>query len=86
MPRSTKTGAGNYNTGGGQLMDWWGINCDIAHWGLVLTVVPAHRKLKWHGEISCRRCHLNTSTRYRIELGYRGNITMTMAGGYDDIR
>ena len=24
----------NYNTGGGQLMDWVGHHCDIAHWGL----------------------------------------------------
>ena len=24
----------NYNTGGGQLMDWIGHHCDIAHWGL----------------------------------------------------
>ncbi len=23
----------NYNTGGGQLMDWIGHHCDIAHWG-----------------------------------------------------
>ncbi len=23
----------NYNTGGGQLMDWVGHHCDIAHWG-----------------------------------------------------
>ena len=24
----------NYNTGGGQLLDWIGHHCDIAHWGL----------------------------------------------------
>ena len=24
----------NYNTGGGQLMDWIGHHCDIAHWGM----------------------------------------------------
>src|SRR5258706_9635953 len=24
----------NYNTGGGQLLDWIGHHCDIAHWGM----------------------------------------------------
>jgi len=27
----------NYNTGGGQLMDWIGHHCDIAHWGLAIS-------------------------------------------------
>ena len=32
--RSHKNWRWNYNTGGGQLMDWVGHHVDIAHWGL----------------------------------------------------
>ena len=35
----------NYNTGGGQLMDWIGHHCDIAHWGL------AHPKFGCSAEV-----------------------------------
>ena len=33
----------NYNTGGGQLLDWIGHHCDIAHWGLGLRQRRAAR-------------------------------------------
>ena len=32
--RSHKSWRWNYNTGGGELLDWIGHHCDIAHWGL----------------------------------------------------
>ena len=41
----------NYNTGGGQLLDWIGHHCDIAHWGLAMTTrigpceVEGHRRV-----------------------------------------
>ena len=35
----------NYNIGGGQLLDWIGHHCDIAHWGMDWTT-PARRRSK----------------------------------------
>ena len=75
----------NYNTGGGQLMDWVGHHCDIAHWGLGFDR-SGPSEIEGHGEFPAADAIWNTSTRYRIELKYPRNITMTMAGGYDDIR
>ena len=75
----------NYNTGGGQLMDWIGHHCDIAHWGLV-SIVPALSKSKGKGEFPAADAVWNTCTKYRIELKYPGEITMTIAGGHSDIR
>jgi len=74
----------NYNTGGGQLMDWVGHHCDIAHWGLGFdTAGPL--EVEGHGEFPPRDAVWNTSTKYRIELKYPDGIAMTMAGGYDEI-
>ena len=75
----------NYNTGGGQLLDWIGHHCDIAHWGMdcdrsgPLTVSGV-------GEFPLADAAWNTCFRYRIELQYPKNISMTIAGGHSDIR
>ncbi len=53
LARSHKNWRWNYNTGGGQLMDWIGHHCDIAHWGLGLdTSGPS--ELEAHGELPPR--------------------------------
>jgi predicted dehydrogenase len=75
----------NYNTGGGQLMDWVGHHCDIAHWGCDFDN-SGPSEIEGHGEFPAKDAVWNTCTKYRIELRYPRNITMIMAGGYDDIR
>ena len=75
----------NYNTGGGQLLDWVGHHCDIAHWGLGFDNTGPS-EVEGHGEFPAADAIWNTCTKYRIELKYPQNITMTIAGGYDDIR
>ncbi len=75
----------NYNTGGGQLLDWIGHHCDIAHWGMDFdnngpSVIEAQ------GEFPPVDAVWNTCTRYRSELKYPNDITMIIAGGHSDIR
>jgi predicted dehydrogenase len=83
--RSHKNWRWNYNTGGGQLMDWIGHHCDIAHWGLGFDN-SGPSEIEGHGEFPAADAIWNTSPKYRIELQYPQNITMTIAGGYDDIK
>ena len=75
----------NYNTGGGQLLDWIGHHCDIAHWGLDFDR-SGPSEIEGHGEFPEPDALWNTCTKYRIELKYPRNITMVIAGGHDDIR
>ena len=75
----------NYNTGGGQLMDWVGHHCDIAHWGCDFDN-SGPSEIEGHGVFPDKDAVWNTATKYRIELRYPRNITMVIAGGYDDIR
>ena len=75
----------NYNTGGGQLLDWIGHHCDIAHWGLGFDNSGPF-EVEGKGEFPAADALWNTCTNYRIELKYPKNITMTIAGGHSDIR
>jgi predicted dehydrogenase len=75
----------NYNTGGGQLMDWVGHHVDIAHWGLGFDN-SGPSEIEGQGEFPPADAVWNTCTKYRIELKYPQNITMTIAGGYGDIK
>ena len=75
----------NYNTGGGQLLDWIGHHCDIAHWGLDFDN-NGPSEIEGHGEFPAHDAVFNTASKYRIELKYPRNIAMTIAGGYSDIR
>jgi predicted dehydrogenase len=74
----------NYNTGGGQLLDWIGHHCDIAHWGLGFDR-SGPSEIDGHGDFPPAGAIWNTCTKYRIELKYPQDITMTIAGGYPDI-
>jgi predicted dehydrogenase len=75
----------NYNTGGGQLMDWVGHHCDIAHWGLGFDN-SGPMEIEGNGEFPPPDAVWNTCTKYRIELKYPEDIAMTIAGGYKEIR
>jgi len=75
----------NYNTGGGQLMDWVGHHVDIAHWGLGFDTNGPY-EVEGHGEFPPKDAVWNTCTKYRIELKYPDDIHMTIAGGHDDIK
>lgn len=75
----------NYNTGGGQLLDWIGHHCDIAHWGMGFDR-SGPSEIEGHGDFPPANAIWNTTGKYRIEAKYPRNITMTIAGGYKDIR
>ncbi|MGA3128459.1 MAG: Gfo/Idh/MocA family oxidoreductase [Candidatus Korobacteraceae bacterium] len=75
----------NYNTGGGQLMDWIGHHCDIAHWGLDFDHTGPS-EVEGSGDLPPAGAIYNTAPRYRFELKYPQGITMTIAGGYPDIK
>jgi predicted dehydrogenase len=75
----------NYNTGGGQLMDWVGHHVDIAHWGLGFDR-SGPSEVEGQGEFPPADALWNTCTRYRLECKYPNNVKMIIAGGYKDIR
>ena len=75
----------NYNIGGGQLLDWIGHHCDIAHWGLDFDN-SGPSEIEGVGEFPPPDAGWNTCTKYRVELKYPKDITMTIAGGHPDIR
>jgi predicted dehydrogenase len=74
----------NYNTGGGQLLDWIGHHCDIAHWGMDCDN-DGPSEIEGQGEFPAKDAVFNTAGKYRIELKYPKNITMVIAGGHNDI-
>jgi len=82
----------NYNFGGGQLMDWIGHHCDIAHWGLSdakYGVGPDDRigplEVSATAEFPPKDAVWDTATKYRIECKYPKGIELVIAGGYGDI-
>jgi predicted dehydrogenase len=75
----------NYNTGGGQLLDWVGHHLDIAHWGLDFDN-SGPSELEGHGDFPAANAIWNTATKYRIEMKYPQDVTITMAGGYPEIK
>jgi predicted dehydrogenase len=83
--RSHKSWRWNYNTGGGELLDWIGHHCDIAHWGLDFDN-SGPSEVEGSGELPPAHAVWNTAPRYRFELKYPRGITMTIAGGYPDIK
>lgn len=83
----------NYNTGGGQLMDWIGHHCDIAHWGLANPkygcgpddqIGPL--EVSATAEFPPKDAIWNTATRYRVTCKYPNGIEVVIAGGHGDIR
>ncbi|PWU10554.1 MAG: gfo/Idh/MocA family oxidoreductase [Verrucomicrobia bacterium] len=75
----------NYNTGGGQLLDWIGHHCDIAHWGMDCDR-SGPLEIEGRGEFPPKDAVWNSCTKYRIELKYPNDIEMTIGGGQPDIQ
>jgi hypothetical protein len=84
-PRSHKSWRWNYNTGGGELLDWIGHHCDIAHWGLNFDNCGPS-EVEGSGDLPSAKAVWNTAPKYRFELKYPQGVTMTIAGGYPDIK
>jgi predicted dehydrogenase len=76
----------NYNVGGGQLLDWIGHHCDIAHWGMDCDDKGGPSEIEGTGEFPPNNAIWNTCTKYRITCKYPKEVTMTIAGGHDDIQ
>ncbi|MCE9520544.1 MAG: Gfo/Idh/MocA family oxidoreductase [Verrucomicrobia bacterium] len=76
----------DYNIGGGQLLDWIGHHCDIAHWGMNSDNGGPSEIKPIQADFPPRTAIWNTATKYRAELTYPGGITMTIAGGHPDIK
>jgi len=76
----------NYNVGGGQLLDWIGHHCDIAHWGMDMDDKGGPIEVEGTGEFPPKDAVWNTCTKYRITLKYPDDVTMIIAGGHRDIR
>ncbi|HTL16613.1 MAG TPA: Gfo/Idh/MocA family oxidoreductase [Patescibacteria group bacterium] len=87
----------NYNTGGGQLMDWIGHHCDIAHWGLGFDNTGPSEVEVEHVEFPPPHAVWNTAPKYRVSAkylktvtGYSNDVQMTIAGtgpeSYPDIK
>ncbi|MGA2251965.1 Gfo/Idh/MocA family protein [Terracidiphilus sp.] len=77
----------NYNTGGGQLLDWIGHHGDIAHWGLGFDV-SGPSEVEAFGEAPPVNAVWNTATKYTVNCVYRKDVTgyandvhLTIAGG-----
>lgn len=82
----------NYNTGGGQVMDWIGHHGDIAHWGMGFDHTGPS-EIEGYGEFPPVDAIWNTTGKYRIEAlykkevtGYVADVPFTIAGGYSDIK
>lgn len=75
----------NYNTGGGQLLDWIGHHCDIAHWGLGFDLMGPY-EVEAFGEFPPENAIWNTCTKYWIVARYPNNVEMIIAGGHPQIR
>src|SRR5207247_11460917 len=60
----------NYNIGGGQLLDWIGHHCDIAHWGLDCNNACGLSEVEGEGEFPPRDPTWNTCNKHRITCKY----------------
>lgn len=83
----------NYNFGGGQLMDWIGHHCDIAHWGLSNATYgcgPDDQigplEVSATAEFPPKDAVWNTAGKYRVECKYPNGIEVVIAGGHSDVR
>ncbi|MBD3274617.1 MAG: gfo/Idh/MocA family oxidoreductase [Candidatus Marinimicrobia bacterium] len=73
----------NYDTGGGQLLDWVGHHVDIAHWGMGFDKTGPH-EIDGYGEFP-ETGIWNTATRFKVLAKYPNDVDMIIAGAHDDV-
>lgn len=76
----------DYNIGAGQLIDWVGHHCDIAHWGMDADSTGPVQVNPLLADFPPATAVWNTATVYRAEAIYADGVKMTIAGGQPDIR
>lgn len=76
----------NYNTGGGQLLDWIGHHSDIGHWGIGNDDTIGPLEVEAYGEFPPKDAIWNTCAKYRITAKYPNDLEVIIAGGHDDIK
>ena len=69
--------------GGGQLMDWIGHHCDIAHWGLDFDHTGP-TEVEGKG-VYPKSGLWNTATKYYVTAKYADGVKMIIAGGHPEI-
>lgn len=69
----------NYNIGGGQLLDWIGHHCDIAHWGMDADSSGPVEMKPIQATFPPRSDMWNTATKYRAEAKYANGVNMVIA-------
>ena len=68
----------NYNIGGGQLLDWIGHHCDIAHWGMDADNTGPVSMKPIAVEFPPKDAVWNTATAYAAEGTYANGVTMRL--------
>ena len=69
----------NYNIGGGQLLDWIGHHCDIAHWGMDCDSTGPVEMKPIQAAFPPKTDMWNTATKYRAEARYATGVNMVIA-------
>jgi predicted dehydrogenase len=76
----------NYNVGGGQLLDWIGHHCDIAHWGLDCEQSGGPTEIEGTGQFPPKDAIWNTCTKYKITCKYPNDVIMTIADDHSGVK
>ncbi len=76
----------NYNTGGGQLLDWVGHHVDIAHWGMDADATGPVEVTPISADFPPAEAVFNSATKYRAEARYADGTVLTIAGDHPDIK
>ncbi len=76
----------DYNIGGGQLLDWIGHHCDIAHWGMDCDNTGPVEMKPISAEFPPRSAVWNTATTYHAEATYANGIKMTIRNSDKEIK
>jgi len=76
----------NYNVGGGQLLDWIGHHCDIAHWGLDCEQTAGPLEVEGTGQFPPKDAIWNTCTKYKITCKYPNDVVMTIADDHSGVK
>ena len=76
----------NYNIGGGQLLDWIGHHCDIAHWGMDADNSGPVEMKPLGAKFPPRTDVWNTATEYQAESTYANGVKMLLSNEHDDVK